>query len=197
MRHVTWLTTSGIEESLKSLKMASYFLGKTEEDKYHWKWMLVALHNSLQGFMACSLNSGDGMLALKDRVAEKWRAAEKNGQPLPKEELDTFLNLYKKINSNKMPLSANSKPFNPRSRQNQSVRKLNRLRNHFIHFSPKSWSLELNDLPKISQDCIQVIKFLAFKSGKIESSKELKHELSNEINDILSKLTRLDTIYKM
>lgn len=198
IRHVNWLTTNGINEAVKSLKMAGHFLSRTEEDKYYWKWMLVALHNSLQGFMACSLSAGDGLAILKDRVAQKWLAAQRDGLPLPREELDTFLNLYKKIKSEKMLVNTNSRQFIPRGRQDYSVRKLNRLRNHFVHFTPKSWSLEVSDLPTISRDCIQVIRFLVYKSGNIDGLKEAANlEISDEINNLLDRLIKLEAIYKM
>jgi len=181
-----------------SLKMANSFLANAEDDKYHWKWMLVALHNSLQGFMACSLRGGDGLAAMKDRVAQKWLEAKQSGQPLPREELDTFLNLYRKIKSDRMLFSAQSRYFIPRGQQDYSVRKLNRLRNHFVHFTPKSWSVEINYLPRVSQDCIRVIKFLVFSSGNIEPiSEELKSEIVEIINSMIDRLAKMDALYKI
>ena len=178
--------------------MAGHFLARTEEDKYYWKWMLVALHNSLQGFMACALTGGDGLAILKDRVAQKWLTVQQDGLPLPHEQLDTFLNLYKKIKSAQMLFNSGSKQFIPRGRQDWSVRKLNRLRNHFIHFTPKSWVLEVSDLPKISRDCIQVIRFLVYKSGNVDGLKETAAmDFSEEINNQLDRLTKLEAIYKM
>lgn len=198
IKPVTWLTTSGIQEAFKSLRMANFFLTQTEEDKYFWKWMLVALHNSLQGFMACSLKGGDGLTPMKDRVAQKWIEAQRNGQSLPHEELDTFLNLYKKIKSERMLVTAESRQFIPSGKQDHNIRKLNRLRNHFVHFTPKSWSLDVSNLPNISQDCLQVIKFLVHKSGNIDTqSEERFHEILKEISSLTDKLKKLEAIYKM
>lgn len=178
--------------------MAGQFLSRIEEDKYYWKWMLVALHNSLQGFMACSLSGGDGLAILKDRMAQKWLAAQRDGLPLPRGELDTFLNLYKKIKSKQMLVNADSRQFIPRGRQDWSMRKLNRLRNHFVHYTPKSWTLEVSDLPKTSRDCIQVINFLVYKSGNIVKLSDIADmEISDEINHLLDRLNKLEAIYKM
>lgn len=197
IKHVTWLTINGIQEAHKSLKMANLFLAHTDEDKYFWKWMLVALHNSLQGFMASSLKGEDGLTPMKEKVAQKWIEAYKNGKPLPREELDTFLNLYKKIKSERMLVTAASKQFIPRGKQDRSIRKLNRLRNHFVHYTPKSWSLEVNELPEISRDCLHVIRFLVQKSGNILiTNDESLLEITNEINNFSNKLKQLEAIYK-
>lgn len=197
MRHITWLTTNGIDEAFKSLRMAGSFLAKTQDDRYYWKWMLVALHNSLQGFMACALKGEDGLAPMKDRVAQKWLEAKKKGQPLPREELDTFLNLYKKIKSERMLMNATSIQFIPSGKQDYSVRKLNRLRNNFIHFTPKSWSFDVTDLPKTSRDCLQIIKFLVEKSGNITINEQRYREITDEINNMSDSLKTLHAIYKM
>lgn len=174
--------------------MVKTFLGQVEKDVYHWKWVLVALHNSLQGFMVCALRGKDGINILKDSVVRKWVAAGSKGHPEP-QELDTFLNLYKKIKGHKMLINKSSKTFCPRGKQDASVRKLNQLRNNFIHFKSKSWHVEINSLPRITAEVTDIISFLALTSGNIKLKKEEGLAIKQDINDTKSILDRLETIY--
>ena len=80
------------------------------------------------------------------------------------EKLDNFLDLYKKIKKpSKMEFYIHSKPFKPSGAQGSSIKKLNSLRNDFVHFVPKSWSLEVTGLPQIFLDCLNIIDFLGWK----------------------------------
>jgi len=162
-----FLKTNEHEEAVSSLEVFTISLENVSEDVYYWKWAILALHNSLQGFMVLALRGGNGILPLKDHIAEAWLKAYREGKDYPKEELDTFLNLYKKIKSNNMNFFGHSIKFMPKGTQGYSVKKLNRLRNDFIHFLPKSYLLEVSVLPKICLDCISIIEFLGWKCGNI------------------------------
>jgi len=189
-----WITTNELLEATKTLQMVNYFMCLAEKDSYHWKWVLIALHNTLQNFMVCALRGKDGLNLLKDSVVKKWVADGKKGSPYPNEAMDTFLNLYKKIKSNRMLINSNSKVYQPRGQQDRSIRKLNLLRNNFIHFKPKSWHLEINGLPVLVADTVDIIKFLAFTSGNIKLSKETKAEITKASEEVLNQLKRLEAI---
>ena len=120
----------------------------------------MSLHNALQGFMCLALQGSDGLRVLKDDVARAWLAAQDSGTPLPVEKLDWFPNLYAKIRSDVGTFRANSRSYPDNSAVNQSVDQLNNLRNEFIHFVPKGWSVELAGLPQICANCINVDEFL-------------------------------------
>ncbi|KNZ70660.1 hypothetical protein Tfer_0338 [Thermincola ferriacetica] len=174
-----------MEDSVKALELTGLFLKKAKTDVYYWKWVLVSLHNSIQGFMVCALRGKDGLNVLKDRVAERLIEAKQNNAPLPKPELDTFLNLYRKIQTDKMLMNPKSKKFIPGKHHDKSIRRLNRLRNHFIHFTPKSWSMEASTLPLMSVYCLQVIRFLAFSSGNIScNNQELRSRIGRTLHEI-------------
>ena len=85
----------------------------------------------------------------------------------PEQKLDKFLNLYKKVKSERMKMFLNSQPLKPNATQDRSVRKLNALRNDFIHFVPKGWYIEVSGLAQIIIDCLNIISFLAFECGNI------------------------------
>lgn len=195
IKHKTWLTTNELNEAAKTLKMIQNCLAQAEEDQYHWKWVIIALHNCLQGFMVCALRGEDGLNVLKDRVAQQWLEADQNKLPRSQEELDTFLNLYKKIQSDKMLIYPHSKKFTPRGQSNRSVRKLNQLRNQFIHFKPKAWFFELNSLPKLARDNKGIIDFLVFASGNIQVKENLREVIRDDLSQIEVSLIKLENCY--
>ena len=74
--------------------------------------------------------------------------------------------LYRKP-SDRMMMYGHSQPFKPQGTQTESVKMLNHLRNEFIHFLPKGWSLEASGLPQVVKDCVNIIAFLAFECGNV------------------------------
>lgn len=50
-----------------------------------------------------------------------------------------------------MLMFVHSKKFQPRGTQRASIKTLNRLRNEFVHFTPRVWALELNGVPVIAK----------------------------------------------
>jgi hypothetical protein len=67
-----WLRTDEREDAVRSLEWAASFANDVESDPHVWKWQLVALHNAVQGFMVLALAKGNGLLALRPHIAEKW-----------------------------------------------------------------------------------------------------------------------------
>ncbi|MGQ4878911.1 hypothetical protein ACOJCM_10120 [Billgrantia sp. LNSP4103-1] len=162
-----WLRTDEHEEAVSALEMVAESSALVLENCYRWKWVLISTHNTLQGFMVLSLRQGNGLKALKDHIAEKWLKAYREGGKYPAEQLDTFLNLYKKVKSDQMIFFVHSKPFVATHDHDKAVKKLNSLRNEFIHFAPKGWSLELAGLPKTCLNCLEVADFLGWQSGNV------------------------------
>jgi len=175
-----WLRTNVAQEAVSALEMAGQSLSNVEKDLYQWKWAILALHSCLQGFMVMALQGNDGLNCLKDKVKDEWlrryRAKEYEKLDLDNfyindkkvNPLDNFLNLYKKIKKpNKMGFYNHSKPFEPSGTQESSIKKLNSLRNDFVHFVPKIWSLEVTGLPQIFLDCLNIIHFLGWECGNI------------------------------
>jgi hypothetical protein len=165
-----WLRTDETQVAVLALQLASEQLANlvSTGNPHYWSWVIVGLHNALQGFMVLALSGGNNKNVLIE-VRAKARAAAhkcKDGK-LPQQKLDDFPILYKKIKSNQMKMYDNSQVFIPRGTQGRSVKKINSLRNDFIHFIPKSWSIEISGLPQIVDDCLQIISFLAFECGNI------------------------------
>ncbi len=172
---------------------------KKLDDIYNWKWVILTLHSALQGFMIIALRDSAGLNILRDKIANKWLEAYRNDEPYPVEILDSFLNLYDKIKSDIMLRFVHSKKFESSNDHDRSVKKLNSLRNDFIHFIPRGWLIEVSGLPKICIDCLEIIEFLGWSSnnmdwqldGQIDSKcknaitlcKEIFIELQNQYED--------------
>ena len=91
-----------------------------------------------------------------------------------------------------------SKKFAPSGQQGWSIKKLNELRNAFIHFLPSNHAFQISGLPQICTDCIDIIRFLGWESGNIfwqgNEDLELKAsqalERSQEIMDMLAQKSK-------
>jgi hypothetical protein len=139
----------------------------TTEDPTLWKWVLISLHSAVQGIMVLSLRGGNGLAALKPKSEQEWLRAYRSGKKPPEERLDDFPGLYRKVKGQRMLQYVHSKAFTPSSTHDVSMSRLNRLRNHFIHFLPGSWTLQLSGVPPVLMDSLTLADFLVRKSGNI------------------------------
>ncbi len=163
-----WLRTDEREESVSSLEMVRDASSKIDEDLFQWKWVIIAIHNAMQGFMVLSLRNGNNFRVMPKKLANKCYQAHRENKPWPKERLDSFPNLYKKVKDEEyMCFFIHSRNL-PSSEENDwAVDKLLELRNKFIHFVPQGWSLEVSGLPTICLNILQIIKFLGWESGNV------------------------------
>lgn len=173
---------------MRSLQWAARLSETVEGDAHVWKWQLVALHSAVQGFMVLALTKGNGLLALRPKTAANWLAAYRSQEtdtpvPFPAEKLDDFMNLYQKI---KNPAHF-EKAFTSGSTHDKSLGMLNELRNQFIHFTPKGWSLELMGLPGLLIDATDVISWCSNDSGTLFW---YKHVHSKRTNSAIRQLRR-------
>jgi len=163
-----WLRTDEEQQAVLALRMASEQLLQVTMNPHHWQWVIIGLHIALQGFMVLALQGSNSLNVLTDECAKEWMAAYERGNgKYPERRLASFLDLYERIKSDRMKMYLHSQSFRPSSTQDRSVKELNSLRNEFIHFVPKGWSLEVSGLPQIVADCLDVISFLAFECSNI------------------------------
>ena len=167
MPRPTYLRTDEQEEAVRSLEWAELQARTLATDPYAWKWVLIALHNAMQGFMVLALWNGNGLLTFRPKPAKKWMAAHETGSPFPEEKLDDFLNLYLKVKDLENFHTVGAGPFVPGQTHDDSLNYLNEFRNMFTHFTPKGWSLELAGLPTICLDTLEVMNFLGLQSTAV------------------------------
>lgn len=162
-----WLRTDELEESVSALRMMRDTALKVPNDVYQWKWIVIASHNALQGFMVLALRNGNNLTIMPEKLAGKWLEAYRAEMPLPEERLDSFPNLYKKIKGEDMERLVLSRRFTATDEHDRCVRKLQELRNDFIHFIPRGWSVEVSGLPSICLTVVEIIEFLGWESFNV------------------------------
>jgi hypothetical protein len=185
-----WYRTDELEEFISSLKMVTSSLRLVADDIEQWKWISIALHNSLQGAMVMSLRNGNDFRIMPDKLAQKCYKAHREGKPWPKTKMDSFPNLYEKVQSKEiMCFYTHSQPLPECLERNEHIEKLLELRNSFIHFMPQGWSLEVSGMPNICISILQAIHFLCFSSGNLNFYEEIKANLVKAELDIALKLS--------
>ena len=163
-----WLITDGSVETVCAFEVFAEELQRVSADPYRWKWAIIALHSGLQGMMVLALQGSHGLHVLRPEDTKRWLKAHERGGPYPGDlKLDDFLSLYKKVKGDKMLMYIDSQKFIPKGTQGGSVKLLNHLRNEFIHFTPRVWVLELEDLPAMALDCLNMAEFLARQSHNV------------------------------
>lgn len=164
----TFVVTDEFEETVSALETTANEIERAKADPYRWKWVILALHSALQGMMALALRGGNNLRVLKPEDAKRFLDAYENGTPIPADlQMDDFLNLYKKIKGASMILYVDSEKFTPQGTQGRSIKRLNRLRNQFIHFTPRTFMLVLKELPEMTLDCLNIAWFLAWNSNNV------------------------------
>lgn len=93
-------------------------------------------------------------------------AYEKNESP-PPEKLDSYLNLYKKVKPKEWGQVSGNVRFVPEGSEGGDIKRLNSLRNEFIHFTPKGWRLEVGGLPRIALATARLISFIALETTNV------------------------------
>ena len=173
-----YFSTNIINESVSSLDLARENLLIVEDDVYRWKWIVIALHNALQNTMVSALKQGNGFHSMTNDSFKKWMEAYRGNKPLPPTKLANFLDLYKRIKKKHiMECYVHRKRFVAKQEHTESIKKLNSIRNGFIHFSLDVWSLEIAGMPELCLHCMDVIRFLVFESRNVVFYKEGENKI--------------------
>lgn len=152
--------TGSVKEAIAALEAVADELERVQGDPYRWKWVILTLHGLVQSMMVLVLKGSNGHNVLKSDDAKRLALAIENGTPIPTDlKMDSFLNLYKKIKSDTY---IDGEKFTPQGTQGKSIKDLNRLRNQFIHFTPCTFSLVRNGLPKMTLGCLNIVRSLAY-----------------------------------
>lgn len=162
-----YLRTDEECEAANAMDMAARFAVGVATDLHLWRWIIIALHNAAQGVMVLSLRHGNGLLALSADSFASWMAAYEKNEPLPPEKLDSYLNLYKKVKHKKHGKVGGNTRFVPEATEGADIKRIDSLRNEFIHFTPKGWSLEVNGLPRICLSAARLVSFLALETSNV------------------------------
>jgi hypothetical protein len=188
MKESHYLRTNEISESISSLDIAYHNFIKVESDWSYWKVIIIMLHNSLQGFMVCSLRETTNLNVLnkksKNKLLKYFSNIGNENNEDPKEYLLNFNELYIRIKSS----SSLKNKYKPNEKCDKAICELNNFRCKFIHYIPKVWSIDVNNFPNIVEFTLQTIEFIVFESESIihltDKDYLLIHSLINEIRTI-------------
>jgi len=216
--------TNELEDAVFSLHMAAECLAKVRDDPHYWKWVIIALHSSLQGFMVSALCQGNDFPVIQSarpKIFEcpnclqktklpdhrEWGSLEEwldwhkdHSRPVPRSpKLLSFKDLYERIKDPAyMERLCGSKAFRPSGTQGASVKRLiTEMRNTFIHFTPKFlFSTGLDYLPVV-RDVTEVASFLVFESGNITwfGPDNLPSKTKGLIAEVLTMASELEKSY--
>ena len=164
---MNWILRTDEEyQAVSALDMAVEQLRGVRENPYRWEWAIIALHNTLQGFMVLALGKTDFSIVMRDKTAQKFEAARQDESlEFPEMDLKSLLALYDMIQTPLACRYVHSRPFVPVGTQSESVDKLNYLRNKFIHFVPAGAAYGLLEYPQMLKDVFGVVSFLVKESG--------------------------------
>lgn len=201
MKEKSFIITENTE-SINALKTMKVFIDTLEEDLYSWKWIIIVAHNCLQNFMVSSLRNGNNMKILEKKSTKDWHnefikrmKTKIEDWESPREKLDLFLNIYKKIKSNKMLIS---KKLEADKKKDEAIEWLIMHRNQFIHFVPSTFLIHVIDFPKRMILIMEIIKFLVSESNNIiwlnNRDKILAEKL---INELIENFEKLDQNYAL
>ena len=178
------------ENAIDSLGRALAFLTEVEQNSFNWKWFTIALHNATHSFMLLALQNTD--------LSGIWREPEireENGlidTSNPKNKLISFMEAFQRIqDSERMGGYVNSKPFSTKPYHRDSMEHLNdRLRNEFIHFRPKGWSVHKKYIVEIGLPILELIEFLTFESGRVRFYEDSQIERTRIYLDALRSILK-------
>ncbi len=194
----TSLSTDEMNEAIRALEFVESNILKVIFDSYYWKWIIIAIHNSMQNFMVCGVPSSSKLNILNKRSAKKMQQYY-NGETdeYPEEKLEYFINLYNRIKSDVMLIYEHSKKFVSNEKQDDNITKLHHFRNNFIHFVPKGLLIDVREFPDYVDTSVEVIKFLAFESGNIFYPDDGTCEKIRQlVNDVKIKLDTIKAAYE-
>ena len=171
---LVWLRLDEIENAIDNLEMVDFFLERIENEK-KWKWIVISAHMALYGFAICAANNPPyqsvidyGENKQEGRLISLKEALEKLKKPIH----DKSPNDYYKL----LELS---------SSQEDAIKKLSKeFRNHFEHFRPLHWSIVVSGFPKMILEIIEVIRFIAVDSHRVNTSIKDENRITNVIEKI-------------
>lgn len=153
------------DDTVNALEHAVAVASTLDSTPLNWKWLLIAVHNALQGALVCTLSGSHGTGALTEKSMAAiwdWYEAPSNDPKTnhPKEWLAPPLDLYARAKEENYMGEFGGNPVSTTPEQDNDVRKLNELRRGFAHYTPRLWSIEIAGLPRIVLNVIEVIEGL-------------------------------------
>lgn len=138
-----YFETSEAEDVLGSLQHLKLSLAQTDDDPHAWKWVVLSLFNAVQGAMVCHASGSTQIECLKKHSAEQVLAwLNSLSGPMPNEVLASPDTLFKRMNGSYADFPPYGGVIQTDAELEKSFKRVKDLRDKFLHFSPKGWSIE-------------------------------------------------------
>ncbi|MBP2562004.1 hypothetical protein J2857_004795 [Neorhizobium galegae] len=203
-----WLNIDEQTDVLTSLLGCSFMIAQVDQQPAFWKHLIVTMHSALQGAMVCHLSGTAQLGALSEKSIKKtleWHERDRRRKteggkpkedsprdPYPAARLAEAPVLFERLWQEEKQVEGLGSVLELSEEQKTSFAKLHELRNDFSHFTPKGWSIELNGLPRICLNILNIIKLIqkhgwAFRHLDDPSRNQMLTSI-DEIEDNLSRL---------
>jgi hypothetical protein len=141
------------EDVLASTDLLAVVASGLKKQPSHWKWMILAAHNGLQGALVCAIQDTSATNILDTKSATKMlNYLETLEGDMPQERLADFIALLEKYQT-KYPCHGLT------LEQLKNIHELHKqFRNNFVHFVPKGWWIETAMLPPIIGSALDLIE---------------------------------------
>ncbi len=156
------------EDAVAALELVATVSAILKQSPSLWKWMVMGMHNALQGAMVLALQGTDGCGALRDKSQErnrKWLASPEG--PQPKVIMADYGTLLYRVQDAELmggpPLTISVEDW-------ERLERLNNLRREFVHFNPKKWSIELKLLLQLMPLALNAIEHLLTTQTRVHAS---------------------------
>lgn len=185
-----WIRTNEAEDvagSIRHVIRAAQFVGT---DTQTWKWVVLALHSALQGACVCHLTTTAAPVgAVTEKNAGEWleyfECSPTN--PIVKPPKTHLMGLPDLLSAIRKPHSAGDGSNSMGVTISESeLRWLGRfhkdIRNQFVHFEPKLWSLEVTGIPELAKLTTRIISEIlkmgwAFRHLTSEQREQMEQSL--------------------
>jgi hypothetical protein len=176
------------DQAIEALRFLAELLPQAPGDPYRWKWVVVVMHDALHGFMGLALRGSHGAQLLipehEQQTYRRWAEERRLGRPIgPSENLqvDSFLNLYKKIQDPKrMRHYGHSRAFTPTDSQTEAIEQLDWYWNELTFYSDTTLALTVSWFPTMILECLSIVEWLLEESNTITLFPE-KEERAREM----------------
>jgi hypothetical protein len=181
LEHV-WIRFSEESNALDYLEKTVEFIERVEANPTDWKWVLLALHGALYGFMICSLKGTDHA-----NVLEPKRKPPR---------LISFPEALRRCQeSSRMLMLCHSKVLTLSDEQKQSLDYIHDIfRNSFAHYQPRLWSIEAQGMPGIVSDGLDIVLFLGTEANNY--ARFSTEKVKGLVNEAKARLDGLKEICK-
>jgi hypothetical protein len=171
LREPIWVESNEQKEAARALEMLHVQLISAVIDPYAWKWVILVLHHAVHAFLAASLDTrGEaGRTEARAtgpalRVYDHGSGAELEATP---GDLPELYDRMKQVTG-----------FRPPDEVDQDVARLGQYRDALFQRIPARWTLRIDELPHLTQNCLRVVEHLGWNPGHIRWQKETLTDLA-------------------